>query len=123
MSLCIDSIEDVLGEKNLCVQSRLAFALFLCSSVELRWLSNLVLQFLVFGQQSSIFFLFLSQLMFFVQQIGLESVLFKLENVLDLFDLLVFNGFQFNSHLLSDLDSLSSCNVGILQDVDIRNSL
>lgn len=57
--------------------------------------------------------------MLFVEQISFKSVFLQLENVSDLFNFLIFNGLKLDSDLLSDLDGLSSGNVGILQNIDI----
>jgi len=121
--LSVNSIKDILSQKNLCVQCSLAFAFLFGSSVEFRRFAYLDLQFLVLCQKSGVFLLLLSQLMLFIKQFSFQSVLFQFKDISYLLDLLVFDSFEFCSHLLSDLDSLSSGNVGILENVDIWDSL
>jgi hypothetical protein len=119
--LCVNSVENVLCEENLGVESGSALSLLFCPSVELWWLAYLVLEFLVFCQQSCKFFFLVSELMLSVKEIRFQSVLFKFENVTDLLHLFVFYSLQLYSNLLSDLNSLSSWNVSVLQNVYIAD--
>ena len=122
ISLPVNHVEYVFCQENLSVQSRFAFTFFLGSSIEFRWLSNFVLEFFILGQKSCQLFLLFSKLMFPIEQVSLESILFQFKDVPDLLNFLVLDGFHFNSNLFSSLDSFPSGNIGIMQDINITNS-